>query len=55
MPRVITSLLRDDPPKLASGSRPVDWIYVDDVVDALVRTANADQANGATIDVDRGC
>ena len=54
VPYVITSLLRDDPPKLASGSRPVDWVYVDDVVDALVRSANADQANGATIDVGSG-
>jgi UDP-glucose 4-epimerase len=54
VPYVITSLLRDDPPKLASGSRPVDWIYVDDVVDALVRSANADRADGATIDVGSG-
>jgi UDP-glucose 4-epimerase len=54
VPYVITSLLRDDPPRLSSGSRPVDWVYVDDVVDALVAAAGADGAAGATADVGSG-
>jgi UDP-glucose 4-epimerase len=54
VPYVITSLLRNDAPKLSSGSRPVDWVYVDDVVDALVRSASSDRAVGATVDVGSG-
>jgi nucleoside-diphosphate-sugar epimerase len=54
VPYVITSLLRDDAPALASGNRPVDWVFVDDVVDALVASASVDRAVGATVDVGSG-
>ena len=54
VPYVITSLLRGDPPALASGSRPVDWVFVDDVVDALVASASVERAVGATVDVGSG-
>jgi nucleoside-diphosphate-sugar epimerase len=54
VPYVITSLLRDDAPRLSSGTRPVDWVYVDDVVDGLVAAAEADDAVGATADVGSG-
>jgi nucleoside-diphosphate-sugar epimerase len=37
IPYLILELLRGGEPKLSSGERPVDWIYVDDVVRGLVR------------------
>ena len=54
IPYVITSLLRGESPRLGSGERPVDWVHVDDVVDALVATARAEGLTGQTIDVGSG-
>jgi UDP-glucose 4-epimerase len=54
IPYTILSLLRGTSPELTSGSRPVDWIYVDDVVDALVLAATAGGAEGATVDIGSG-
>jgi UDP-glucose 4-epimerase len=54
VPYVITSLLRDESPALSNGTRPVDWVYVDDVVDALLASAGAPGAVGETIDVGSG-
>jgi nucleoside-diphosphate-sugar epimerase len=39
VPYVITTLLRGRDPALMSGSRKVDWVYVGDVVEGLVRLA----------------
>jgi nucleoside-diphosphate-sugar epimerase len=36
IPYSILALLRNEAPRLSSGRRPLDWIYVDDVVDGLV-------------------
>jgi len=54
IPYTILSLQRGEPPQLSGGDRAVDWIYVDDVVDAFVACLNADKANGATIDIGTG-
>jgi UDP-glucose 4-epimerase len=54
VPYVITSLLRGEAPALSSGTRPVDWIYVDDVVDALIASATAERVVGETVDVGSG-
>lgn len=54
VPYTITSLLRGDAPQLTSGQRLVDWIYVDDVVDALVALAGAPAAVGRALDVGSG-
>lgn len=54
VPYVITSLLRDAAPRLSSGRREVDWVYVDDVVDAFVAAAVAPKAPGTTVDVGSG-
>ena len=54
IPYLITSLLRGETPRLRSGDRPVDWIYVDDVVDALVAIAHTPGLSGQTIDVGSG-
>jgi UDP-glucose 4-epimerase len=54
VPYVTTALLRGEAPRLASGSRRVDWIYVDDVVDALVRGAAKPGVEGRTFEVASG-
>jgi nucleoside-diphosphate-sugar epimerase len=54
VPYVITSFLRGEAPELASGSRPVDWIYVDDVVDGMIAAATASGIEGATVDLGSG-
>jgi UDP-glucose 4-epimerase len=54
VPYVITSLLRGESPALSNGTRPVDWVYVDDVVDALIASASSDAVVGETVDVGSG-
>jgi UDP-glucose 4-epimerase len=54
VPYVITSLLRGASPDLSSGTRPVDWIYVDDVVEALIASTASEEALGETLDVGSG-
>lgn len=54
IPYVATSLLRGEPPQLSSGNREVDWVYVDDVVDAFLAAATEEAAAGTTIDVGSG-
>ena len=54
VPYVINSLLRGEGPKLSSGRREVDWIYVDDVVAAFVAAADAEKAPGSTLDIGSG-
>lgn len=54
VPYVGLALLRGEAPRLSSGTRPVDWVYVDDVVDAFVRAAWSDEAVGEVIDVGSG-
>jgi UDP-glucose 4-epimerase len=54
VPYVISSLLRGEGPKLSSGMREVDWIYVDDVVAAFVAAAESPKAPGTTVDVGSG-
>lgn len=54
VPYVTVSLLRGEEPKLSSGTRMVDWIYVDDVVDAFLRAAVAPGLEGTTLDVGSG-
>jgi nucleoside-diphosphate-sugar epimerase len=54
VPYVTTSLLRGEAPRLTSGVRAVDWIYVDDVVEAFLRAAVAPGLEGRSIDVGSG-
>ena len=54
VPYVTVSLLRGDAPKLTSGERAVDWIYVDDVVEAFLRAAVAPRLEGRSLDVGSG-
>ena len=54
IPYVILSLLRGEAPKLSSGVRLVDWIYVDDVVDGLIGCAQTPGIDGRTVEVGSG-
>jgi nucleoside-diphosphate-sugar epimerase len=55
VPYVIERLLAGEPLRLASGRRRVDWIFVEDVAEALARIgASADRLAGRTVDVGSG-
>ncbi len=54
IPYLVLSLLRDRHPKLGSGSREVDWIYVEDVVDGLILAAKQDGNEGRRVDLGSG-
>jgi UDP-glucose 4-epimerase len=54
IPYVISSLLEGVSPQVSSGTRSVDWIYVDDVVSGLLAMAHAPNIDGCTIDLGSG-
>jgi UDP-glucose 4-epimerase len=54
VPYVIRALLRGERPRLTSGTRAIDWVYVDDVVDAFLLAALAEGIEGAAVDVGSG-
>ena len=54
VPYVILSLLRGRAPELSGGSREIDWVYVDDVVDAYLAAVTAKEVGGQTIDIGSG-
>jgi UDP-glucose 4-epimerase len=54
IPYVILALLEGKAPKLSSGERPVDWIYVDDVIDGFLKAAQAPDLEGGTFDLGSG-
>jgi UDP-glucose 4-epimerase len=54
IPYVTDCLLRGEPPRLSSGRREVDWVYVDDVVAAFVAAAGPNRATGTSVDVGSG-
>lgn len=54
IPHVIRSLLANAPPRLSSGCRRVDWIYVDDVINGLVRLLPASGVAGRVVDIGSG-
>jgi UDP-glucose 4-epimerase len=54
VPYVITSLLRGEEPRLSSGARLIDWIFVDDLADGLIRCAQAPVIDGQTVELGSG-
>lgn len=54
VPYVIKSLLRGDTPTFSSGVRPVDWVYVEDVAEGLLRLATTEGVVGRRVDLGRG-
>jgi UDP-glucose 4-epimerase len=47
-------MLKGQVPRLSSGLRPVDWVYVQDVIAALVSAAVRPEAAGTVIDLGSG-
>jgi nucleoside-diphosphate-sugar epimerase len=54
IPYTILSLLRGETPELSSCARPVDWVYVDDVIEAFVLAALRPGVEGLTLDLGSG-
>jgi nucleoside-diphosphate-sugar epimerase len=54
VPHVTTTLLDGRSPSLSSGTRMIDWVYVDDVVDGLITLAMTAGAEGKTVDLGSG-
>lgn len=54
VPHVVDSFLRGVAPALSSGTRRIDWVYVDDVVDALLAAAVEPAALGRVLDIGTG-
>lgn len=54
VPYVTTSLLRGEQPRLSSGRREVDWIFIDDVVAAFLAAARSPVADGSPVDIGSG-
>lgn len=54
VPYVINCLLDGRAPELTSGSRRIDWVYIDDVVDAFLAASCAASVDGRTLDIGSG-
>jgi UDP-glucose 4-epimerase len=54
IPYATLSMLRGERPKISSGGRLVDWIYVSDVVDGFLALAETPGIDGATFDFGSG-
>jgi UDP-glucose 4-epimerase len=54
IPYTIRSLLQGEAPQLASGRREVDWIYVEDVVDAMIATADIKHDDCLSVEIGSG-
>jgi nucleoside-diphosphate-sugar epimerase len=54
VPYVTRALLRGEDPALSSGTRMIDWVYVDDVVAAFLAAAAEEKAAGRVFDIGAG-
>ncbi len=54
VPYVTRSLLRGEAPRLSSGVREVDWVFVEDAVEAFLLAGDRSGLEGKTIDVGSG-
>lgn len=54
VPYVIHSFLHKQVPRVSSGSRLVDWIFVQDVVEGLLSAAGAHGIEGDTVEIGSG-
>lgn len=54
VPYAIRCLLRGEIPGFSSGVRPVDWVFVEDVAEGLLRLAVAEGVVGQLVDLGRG-
>lgn len=53
LPYVIVSLLRGESPKVGGGTRALDWVFVDDVIEGMLLIARSEFMDARTIDL--GC
>ena len=54
VPYVCLAAAGGETPKLMSGTRPVDWVYVQDVVEGLVRMLSGGPEDGGYVDLGTG-
>lgn len=54
VPYVISSLQQQRAPQLTDGTRDIDWIYVDDVVDAFLAAASSERGVGHIMEIGSG-
>ena len=54
LPYAILSLLRGEAPRMGTGSRPLDWIYVEDILDGLLLLSESPQAIDHAVDLGTG-
>lgn len=54
IPSTIGALIDGVPPRLSSGRRELDWIYIDDVVEAFVAASYEPGIEGMTLDAGSG-
>jgi nucleoside-diphosphate-sugar epimerase len=54
IPSIIRSLEAGVPPRLSSGRRPVDWVFIDDAVDGLLALAHCEESRGRAVDIGTG-
>jgi nucleoside-diphosphate-sugar epimerase len=54
LPYVVTSMLRGTQPAVASGTRMLDWVYVKDVINGLMKVGSTAGLEGLTIDLGTG-
>jgi UDP-glucose 4-epimerase len=54
IPYVISQLINGEQPKLSSGSWKTDWVYIDDMVEGVLRCALMPGIEGCTIDIGTG-
>lgn len=54
VPHVINALLRGEAPRLSSGQRLVDWVYVDDLVQGLLLAGGRPGIDGNELDLGSG-
>lgn len=54
VPYVCASAINGEAPKLMSGERPVDWVYVDDVAEGLARLLISGPDDGTHVDLGTG-
>lgn len=54
IPSTILALLRGQPPRVSMATRPWDFVYVDDAVEALMRLVAGGASDGSAVDVGSG-
>jgi len=54
VPYVCIAAAKSEAPKLMSGGRPVDWIFIDDVVAGLIEMSLSGPVDGSYVDLGSG-